>query len=196
MSFVTGKVVFVGDSNVGKTSIIRKFMNIESDVSNTVGSESQQVTVELENGKVVPITIWDTAGQESYKCLVPLYANSAHVAVLVFDLTDDSTFQSVNTWLEYLGLRNKIPHKILVGNKMDKVDNIIKENIDKMFAMVKSGDSGEFDNAFQTSAVTGQNIQQLFQEIAQCIASDTKETTDKRIQLTDKKENKVNHCKC
>ena len=115
------KVVLIGDSGVGKSNLLSRFtkneFNLES--KTTIGVEFATKTIETE-GKIVKAQIWDTAGQERYRAITSAYYRGAVGALLVFDITKDLTFQSVERWLQEL--RDHADQNIvimLVGNKTD-----------------------------------------------------------------------------
>ena len=94
------KVVLVGDSGVGKTNIMSKYLKnqFREDSKATVGVEfgSKQFSVE---GHQVKAQIWDTAGQERYKAITSAYYKGAKGAFIVYDMTRKNTFDSVNRWV-------------------------------------------------------------------------------------------------
>ena len=91
------KVVIVGDSGVGKSSLLlRYYRNEFSDVFEvTIGGAFTQTKVDLEKGVSVTLDIWDTAGQERFRSLMPLYYRQASAAVIVYDVGDMKSFQSM-----------------------------------------------------------------------------------------------------
>ena len=120
------KIIVIGDVGVGKTFMIKKFVNNEIPTRNmpTIGIEFAKKVVTLKNGSKVVTQIWDTAGQEKYKAICQNQYRDALGAVLVFDLTRFKTFQSCITWIEEFkthGSENALI--LLVGNKKDLVDS-------------------------------------------------------------------------
>ncbi|CAO0796172.1 unnamed protein product [Mucor circinelloides] len=115
------KVVLIGDSSVGKTNLLGRFtrneFNLES--KSTIGVEFATRSVEVDN-KVIKAQIWDTAGQERYRAITSAYYRGAVGALLVYDISKHSTFESVSRWLKEL--RDHADANIvimLVGNKSD-----------------------------------------------------------------------------
>lgn len=152
------KVVLVGDTQVGKTSIVNAYARKTEKTVPTIGANSFSFAVKL-NDSVVNLSVWDTAGQEEFKCLVPMYAWGAQVAVVVFDLSNKDSFNSVNGWIESVVEDYAIPNIIVVGNKVDlesfcDYQNLVIEYKDKDIEFL------------QTSAVTGAGIDTLFYSIA------------------------------
>lgn len=159
------KVVLVGDTQVGKTSIVNFYAKKNEKTVPTIGANSFSFSVEL-NDTTVNLSVWDTAGQEEFKCLVPMYARGATVAIVVFDLTNKESYDHVYSWIESVVDDFAIPNIIVVGNKCDldsftDADNLIIEY---------KGTEMEF---LQTSAVTGAGIDTLFYSVAtKSLASD------------------------
>jgi small GTP-binding protein len=153
------KVVFIGDSNTGKTSIIYKYLNLTQQPFPTIAASSFPISVQSEQA-TINLNCWDTAGQESYRCLVPIYARGAEVACLVFDQSNLASYESLDHWLTYLQSEVGIRHVIVVSNKND------------LEAAVSLDDAMDFCIArnlplVSTSAVTGTNISFLFVKIAE-----------------------------
>ena len=115
------KIVFLGNQNVGKTSIIHRFIyeTFEDNYQATIGIDfmSQKMFVE---DKVIILNLWDTAGQERFKSLIPSYIKDSAVAIVCYDVTNAESFQSVDKWIEDAkAIREDDVLLILVGNKSD-----------------------------------------------------------------------------
>ena len=117
----TAKVVFIGESAVGKSSLALRitkdmFLNY---METTVGAAFLLKYINV-NNKTIKLEIWDTAGQERYHCLVPMYYRHAKLAFVVYDTTDLKTFIRAKDWIRELN--EKAPKDIiivLIGNKID-----------------------------------------------------------------------------
>lgn len=144
------KIVFLGDSSVGKTSLVERIIKntFSIDKQSTVGVSFALYEQLFENGKKIVFEIWDTAGQEKYHSLAPIYYRNADVAVIVYDLTRKETYERALLWIKELNLLNKKFFVFLVGNKKDLE---IKEQTET--------------SVYETSAKTGEGIQQLLLEI-------------------------------
>lgn len=167
MDIVVGKVSFVGDSGVGKTSIIHKYTQKDSQVEPTIGATAIQCSYTI-NGEEIPLNVWDTAGQEEYRSLLPMYVGMSNVVVIVYDVTRPSSWTSiVESWYEKL--EGQVPYICIVGNKSD-CEAVVKENDVADFCEAKEI---EFMN---TSAIEGSGITELFGWIAKKVAASGKPT--------------------
>jgi small GTP-binding protein len=151
------KVVVIGDSSVGKTSIIHVFdeQTFDPTFHSTVGASFLSRSLQTGTGKLV-LNIWDTAGQERYRSLIPTYAHDAGAALLVFDMTSEPSFANLADWLEYLR-QFCLPDCALfvVGNKTDLSRQI------PMHA-VKTWANEQKAHCYFTSALKGTGITELF----------------------------------
>lgn len=159
---VSPRVITVGDSGVGKTSIIHRIKSgtfLEQTVP-TIGAGVTPIEVEVD-GKSYSFQFWDTAGQEMYRNIIPIYFKGAVVAVLVFSMCDAKSFQSLDSWLEQVE-ENASDNIILLalGNKIDVQPPQVSEEEAKRWAKSKNID------IFFTSAKTGQNTELIMQHIA------------------------------
>jgi small GTP-binding protein len=157
------KLVLVGNTSVGKTCIVKMATTgvFGDDSVPTLGASyvSKLVTV---GSTEVRLQIWDTAGQERYRGMTPMYFRGAHVAIIAYAITDQESFDGVDSWVS--SLRNNADPDItmiLVGNKSDMEDSRVVPT-DKGEEKAKSI-SGLF---FEVSAKTGDRIDELFTAIA------------------------------
>ena len=116
------KILLVGDSGVGKTSLIRRFAKgyFSCTVGSTIGVDICVKSLEID-GENVKLQCWDTAGMETFKSLTQSYYGQADAVILVYDLSDKKTFASIPQWLADVKkhARKKDILKVLVGNKND-----------------------------------------------------------------------------
>ena len=196
------KIVLIGDSFVGKTNIMSKYLMNEfhEDSKATVGVEFGAKKFDIE-GKSVKAQIWDTAGQERYKSITTTYYKGAKGALIVYDITRKETFDSVDRWIsELLNSGDKNMTMLLIGNKCD-LDNQRQVTKEQGEEKAKA-----FKVAFlETSASSGENLDVAFEMIMKEVYSKCKNELDeedrmeemqigKEIDLT--KENKVEKKKC
>ena len=156
------KLILVGDSYVGKTNILSKYIKNEFNQStkSTVGVEFGTKLLKIED-KIIKAQIWDTAGQERYKSITSTYYKGAKGAFIVYDITNRLTFESVDKWIQDLNLNSdKNITLLLIGNKKDLAD--------KRDVTTEEGEekAKSFGLAFlETSALTGENIDKVFDHI-------------------------------
>ena len=124
------KVVVVGDSGVGKTNLIKRFIlnEFSLDSKATVGVEFISKNYNI-NNKIIKIEIWDTAGQERYKSITSAYYKGAKGAMIVYDVTNQTSFNNIDKW--YFEIKEKASKNInlmLIGNKTDLNKVICRED--------------------------------------------------------------------
>ncbi|KAH3760673.1 GTP-binding protein ypt5 [Pelomyxa schiedti] len=125
----TYKIVLLGESNTGKTSLVSRITRntFQSDPSNTIGATFQVFNATV-NGKTVKLELWDTAGQERYRSLTPMYMRGAHAGIIVYDITNMSSFDGMKQWAEDLKSTALDGCVVaIVGNKTDLADKRIIE---------------------------------------------------------------------
>jgi Rab family protein len=156
---LTLKLVMLGNSGVGKTSLLGRWATgvFDTRIWPTVGSSHTRKTVDMD-GQQLHVSLWDTAGAEKYHALTPLYARGSSVAVVVVDITDSPDFESSRTWIDLLQAACPVaPPIVLAVNKIDLVDSR------ETFPALSSKFLRQFDDAFFVSAQTGENVPELFQ---------------------------------
>lgn len=171
------KIVIVGGASVGKTSLFNRFCfnSFNFDSSMTIGLNFHSIdlpihkkdAVESVPNKYIVNSIFDFGGQDRFKPLIPKFLRGANGALLVFDLTNPTSFEQLKFWYDEL-LENtegsKIP-KILVGSKSDlldstPIDKIIQEEVIEDYVEEK-----ELDGFFKTSALNNLNVLEVFKEL-------------------------------
>lgn len=165
------KVVLIGDINVGKTSIAMRFSQDKFDdrYKQTIGA-SFISKIAIVKSDVIHFQIWDTAGQERYKSLVPMYLRGAHMAFIVYDITDPGSFAHIDFWLDALRHHCDMVSIVLVANKCDE-QSVVDENMALSFAE---------EHGLQfvtTSAKTGYNVERLFHSIGSKVVARIKSQT-------------------
>ena len=156
------KIILLGDSYVGKTSLLLKYTDdYFSEVAiATIGAEYKEKMITL-NNRNIRLQIWDTSGQERYRSIAQNFYRGSDGILLVFDVTNKESFENIKFWLNDPQVDAK---KILIGNKIDLEEHrvISKEKMEKL------GEKYNL-NSFETSAKTGENVDTIFTEITKLI---------------------------
>ena len=159
------KAVLVGDTKVGKSCILSQFVQETYDATMppTVGAAFLTKIVTTDSGPI-RLQLWDTAGQEKYRSLAPMYYRAAVAALLIFDVTNKNSLENLKNWNQEIC--EKAPPGItvfVVGNKIDCVED-----------RVVTGDAGRSmaqqlgaPYYFEVSAKTGEGINNLFNKVAE-----------------------------
>ena len=159
------KIIVVGDSNVGKSALLNNYLGNEfsKDITPTVGLENKSKIINI-RGLKAKVQIWDTAGQEKFNALTQQYFRNADGILLVFDLSNKSSFKHIKE--KYKETKQKSGHKskkILVGNKNDLKDNI-KVTQDEIDEFTK----GKLQY-FETSAKEDYQVKTAFESLINLI---------------------------
>ena len=155
------KYIIIGNSSVGKSNLLLKFAHNKflDEYQATIGVEFGAKNVEIDN-KIFRVQIWDTAGQENFRSITRAYYKNSVCALIVFDINNEDTFDSVQSWIQECKLQTpKTVTMILVGNKCDlecKVDRNKAKELAEENKMLY----------FETSAKTGKGVDELFKKSA------------------------------
>ena len=155
------KIIIIGNSNVGKTSIINRFTDKEFKDKHlaTLGCDFHMKTIMI-NEKMIKIQIWDTAGMEKYQSITKSYYRGAQACLIVFDITNRESFESIENWIENFNkFCNPNIEKIilLIGNKCDL-------GIDRKISYEEAENYSRVNNLlyYETSAKDDINIHEVF----------------------------------
>lgn len=157
----------VGDAAVGKTSLIASLMNskVPEVYQETVGAAFHSYSSELD-GRTVTIQLWDTAGQERYKSLGQIYYRSTIAAILVFDVTNQSSLENLPSWLQnFRDVAGPRALAFVVANKID-----LEPADQAIFARAQQFAKEYNFLFFKTSAMTGVNVKLMFDSILEVVA--------------------------
>jgi small GTP-binding protein len=163
------KIVLLGDSGVGKSSIAMRYVNntFSDAFEVTIGGGYLQQLVRLRDGSTIKMDIWDTGGQERFRSLLQMYYRDAQAALITYDVSSERSFEACEYWVNELREREENCMLFLVGNKIDipvperKIDPKKVEAFAQKHNMIW----------VETSAKTGENINKLFEKVAQEIIS-------------------------
>ena len=176
------KILTLGDTTVGKTSIVLRYSEDKFHVSNNLATIGIDFKIKQINrgGESIKVSIYDTAGQERYQNIIKHYYRGANGILLTFDISNRSTFEKLNFWLKDLKENSDNINELficLIGNKIDKEN---KREVSKEEAN-KYAKENNFQY-FEVSAKTGQGIKSLFDEVI-------KGTMLKMLNNTEKEDN-------
>ncbi|MFQ5833159.1 MAG: Rab family GTPase [Candidatus Thorarchaeota archaeon] len=159
------KFVFLGDSGVGKTSLVQRYVydSMDPDIGRTIGAILHVKTVRLDDTHY-KLICWDIAGQESFRQMRMQYCANASGAFFVFDRTRPETLGSIDGWLESLySSTGKVP-VVVLENKIDLDPAVSMEDVKR--EIEKRG-----LRFVQTSATEGRNVNQAFEELVRSARS-------------------------
>ena len=156
------KLIFLGDQSVGKSCILNRFMNdtFTEEYQATIGLDFQSKNVQIDN-QDIHLLLYDTAGQEKFRALIPMYTRDANIILLVYDVTSKDSFLHLSDWLRDLtNVKKEEVIFAVVGNKTDLDDRReVNSNEGENYAK-------EHDFIFaEVSAKTGDGIEKLFDVI-------------------------------
>jgi len=173
------KIVLIGDGGVGKTSIARRYLGegFTQEYIKTIGANFYvKRTIFTDNffGRIlIEWSIWDLAGQPTWDQVRPLYYKGAKAALVVFDVTNARSYYNIPKWIsEFWKNAGGVLPFVLVGNKIDLRDahpNALSPEVGQKYAKLASQQVGVEIPYIETSAKTGENINEAFNYLARII---------------------------
>jgi len=171
------KLLIIGDSGVGKSSLLLRFSDntFSGTYITTIGVDFKIRTVDI-GGEKVKLQIWDTAGQERFRTITSTYYRGTHGVIVVYDVTSGESFANVKRWLHEIDQNCDVVNRILVGNKNDAPDRKVVETHDAQRFAQQMG-----IQLFETSAKENLNVEEMFLAITKLVLQ-TKKDQQARVQ--------------
>ena len=157
------KLLLVGDSHVGKTSVLMRFVDAEFSLKfmSTIGVDYKDKAMCID-GTDLKLQIWDTAGQERFRTLTASFYRRTHGILLCYDVTDRASFRNVTEWVREIA-ENAGPHvaRVLFGNKCDRLSEKVVSTEEG------AAIAAQFDMDFyEGSAKRDENVSEAFEDLA------------------------------
>lgn len=166
------KVLIVGESDTGKTSLVRRFVEEEfsADYLTTLGVDFSVKTIPLEDGNNIKLQLWDTAGQERFKGIVQQYFRGAQGAIITFQRTKPSSFKAIPQFVEQCRLYNKNLPIIVAETKIDSLGGLAYNEA----TCVSDNEIIQLCSTYRcafvrSSAMTGENVEIVFRTLCEQI---------------------------
>jgi small GTP-binding protein len=192
MSRDSRKIIIVGDSMVGKTSLARRhaFDSFDDKMLSTVGMDRLMTNVRVGN-TIIELSLWDTAGQEQFASLTPMYSRDAAVCLLVAAINDSTTCCHLLRWKEIL-IEGGVQGPFIVA--FNKCDSIASDSDIRLTAQMTYRQ--HFKEIYFVSAKTGEGIDNLFQGIGLATMAQARVETPAEQQLNLAGGEVKSGCKC
>ncbi|CAI5758914.1 unnamed protein product [Candida verbasci] len=190
----TLKVILLGDSGVGKTCLRSQFIYhiFTNAYKATIGGDYLTTIVNLENGNKVNLQIWDTAGQERFNSISQAFYRGADFVLLVYDITNYESLLSLKDWFKRFisHCRVESPGVIIIGNKMDKVNERCIDIEEVRDILTNEDDEVNIDNYIEDwddclvelSSKKLESIENVFLKVAQMGVTKSTETRPRKLQ--------------
>ena len=189
------KILTIGESGVGKTCILRRFVEnkfLKNHLA-TIGIDFKTKTINIKN-KEIKLKIWDTAGEERFHNITQQYYKDADGIVLVYDVTDEASYNKIRDWMDQIisNTPKDTISLVLLGNKCDSEERAVTEEQGKKLAEELK------ISFFETSALNGQGINEAFEQLAKDIMKikgvDSGHDTSIELKKVKKKKEKSDCC--
>lgn len=167
------KLVLLGREQVGKSSLVVRYVldQFTDNLQSTIGAAFQSQTVCLDSA-LVKFEIWDTAGQEKYHCLTPMYYRGAQAAIIVYDITDEESFSRAKVWVTEL--KKQVNTAVVIALTGNKTDLHLQRRVPCEDAKTYAKENRLM--FFETSAKTGNNVEEVFLTLAKKLAENSEGT--------------------
>ena len=163
---MTFKILTIGESGVGKTCVLRRFVEnkfLKNHLA-TIGIDFKTKTLNI-NNQEIKLKIWDTAGEERFRNITTQYYKGADGIVLVYDVTDEASYEKIRDWMDQIlsNIQQDEIGIVLMGNKCDMEERNVSEEMG-----IKLAEELKI-SYFETSALTGQGIKEAFEKLTRDI---------------------------
>ena len=182
------KLILLGDSGVGKSSIIKRYMedSFEDNITSTLGSSFLEKTVNVK-GKKVKIEVWDTAGQEEFRSVTKIFVKNSKIIILVYNVTDKNSFDGLNYWYDFI--QKELGQNVILGLAGNKTDLIFEDGFDEEITSEEGKEFAKKINAnfaLVSAKESGKEINSLFTQCVESYLDSRKnnEDTNYNIKLT------------
>ena len=160
------KIITLGDSNAGKTSLIMKYIDnkFTGNFVTTMGFDIKNKQLTLKDGTEAKLMVFDTAGQERFRSLAENYIKKANGVLLVYDISERVSFQNIENWIESIKENSNGIPTILIGNKSDLND-------ERVVSFEEGNQKAEEFGCpfYETSCKNGDNVNKCFIELAELV---------------------------
>ena len=171
MSVITKKLCLLGDFNVGKTSLIRRFVEdkFSDQYLSTVGVKISRKSLNIQTDfdfHQVNLMVWDLEGNTKFKSITPSYLKGASGSIIVGDLTRSNTLNNLN---QHINLFLEVNPQGTMAIALNKADLVPQEKLDKLLENYSSQNHPQIISIYFTSAKTGENVAEIFEELSKSI---------------------------
>ena len=162
------KLILVGESGVGKTSIINQFLSqtFDSSITTSLTCDKWEKIIKLKDNQYLNVDIWDTAGQEKFRAINKIFLKNTQIALLVYDITDKNSFEQLKYWYDIINEINK-NEKIIFGIVANKSDLYKKQTVFREEGENFAKNYCRNSSFFESSALDYEKIENIFVEICE-----------------------------
>ena len=174
------KIILIGSVSVGKTSIFNKFISGEFNLKykSTITAECKSKYLKVNKNLFAKLNIWDTCGSEIYRAVTKQYYRGSNGAILIFDLTDQNTFNDLKKWIKDVkNYGEKNVEILVVGNKLDLIE---QRSVEKSQAINYCRENGGY-KYIEASAKDGTNVLKIFEELTFDLANKHQKEKEKEV---------------
>ena len=164
------KIILLGDTGVGKSSIIKRFMedSFDINVASTIGSNFLEKIVSVK-GKKVKVEVWDTAGQEEFRSVTKIFIKNSKIIIFVYDVTLKSSFENLNYWYDFI--QKELDQNFILGLAGNKTDLIFEDGYDEEISSEQGKEFAKKINANYALVSAKESVKEINDLFTQCISS-------------------------